>query len=74
MYFLSLCVPPIPGINPRLISGWPNLASEEAIIKSVNKQSSNPPPKACPSTNEIIGSLIFSILSKLLNNPFNLAD
>ena len=50
-----------------MISGKPNFASELAIIKSLERASSKPPPKAYPSTNEIIGISIFcksSILEK----------
>ncbi len=31
---VSLCVPPAPGITPRLISGWPKLAVGEARMMS----------------------------------------
>lgn len=38
------CVPPAPGMTPRLISGWPNLAVGEARMMSVERASSQPPP------------------------------
>ena len=44
--FGSLCVPPIPAITPRLISGCPNLAESEANIISHIIANSHPPPKA----------------------------
>lgn len=37
-------VPPAPGMTPRLISGWPNLAVGEARMISVESASSQPPP------------------------------
>ena len=42
----SRCVPPKPGMIPRLISGWPKLADSAAIRKSHAIDSSQPPPKA----------------------------
>ena len=32
------CVPPAPGITPRLISGWPNFAHSDAIMMSMSSQ------------------------------------
>jgi len=34
MVFVKRCVPPMPGMVPKLISGKPNLASVDANIKS----------------------------------------
>ncbi len=42
----SLCVPPKPGIIPKLISGWPKDAVVDAKRRSQAKASSHPPPKA----------------------------
>ena len=39
-------VPPMPGATPRLISGWPNFAVSEAMMKSHIIASSQPPPRA----------------------------
>jgi hypothetical protein len=39
-------VPPEPGMTPRLISGWPNLAPSPARMKSHIMASSQPPPSA----------------------------
>ena len=44
------CVPPAPGMTPRLISGWPNLADSEATIRSHAIASSHPPPRQKPET------------------------
>jgi hypothetical protein len=43
---VSRCEPPMPGATPRLISGWPNLAVSEAMMKSHSMASSHPPPSA----------------------------
>ena len=43
---VNLCVPPNPAEIPRLISGWPNLAVSEQIMKSHIIASSHPPPNA----------------------------
>ncbi len=40
------CVPPPPGMIPRLISGKPNTALSAAILKSHQRATSHPPPKA----------------------------
>jgi len=40
------CVPPAPGIMPRLTSGWPNLALLPATRMSQHSASSHPPPRA----------------------------
>ena len=42
----SRCVPPMPGITPSLISGWPNCALSAAITMSHIMESSQPPPSA----------------------------
>jgi hypothetical protein len=39
-------VPPAPGMTPRLISGWPNLAVSLAMMKSHIMAISQPPPSA----------------------------
>ena len=39
------CVPPAPGMVPRLISGWPNLALSAARMRSHIMASSQPPPE-----------------------------
>ena len=49
------CVPPMPGMTPSLISGWPNLALSAAMMKSHIMASSQPPPSAKPATAAIIG-------------------
>ena len=51
----SRCVPPAPGMTPRLISGWPNLALSAAMMKSHIMASSHPPPSAKPATAATIG-------------------
>ncbi len=43
---VSRWVPPAPGMTPRLISGWPNLALSAAMMKSHIIASSQPPPSA----------------------------
>ncbi len=40
------CEPPIPGITPSLISGWPNLAVSAASRTSQSMANSQPPPSA----------------------------
>jgi hypothetical protein len=40
------CVPPMPGIVPIVISGWPNFALSAAMIVSQDIASSHPPPSA----------------------------
>src|SRR5579871_1717123 len=52
---VSRCVPPIPGMMPSLISGWPNLALSAAMIRSHCRASSQPPPSAKPATAAITG-------------------
>mmetsp|Transcript_30111 Transcript_30111/g.61421 ORF Transcript_30111/g.61421 Transcript_30111/m.61421 type:complete len:251 (-) Transcript_30111:175-927(-) len=42
----SLCVPPAPGITPRLISGCPNFAPSPASTTSHIMANSHPPPSA----------------------------
>ena len=43
---VSRWVPPMPGMTPRLISGWPNFAVSAAMMKSHSMASSQPPPRA----------------------------
>ena len=38
--------PPMPGMTPRLISGWPNFAPSPATSTSAIMASSQPPPRA----------------------------
>ncbi|MOA29600.1 hypothetical protein D3C78_1506250 [compost metagenome] len=52
---VSRCEPPMPGMTPRVISGWPNFAVSEAMIKSHIIASSQPPPSAKPETAAITG-------------------
>ena len=52
---VSRCVPPIPGMTPSLISGWPNLALSAAMMRSHCIASSQPPPSAKPATAATIG-------------------
>ena len=42
----SRCVPPAPGMTPRLISGWPKRALSAAITMSHIIATSLPPPSA----------------------------
>ena len=46
--FTSRSVPPKPGIRPRLISGCPSRARDDAIRRSQASASSRPPPRATP--------------------------
>ncbi|CAM5718970.1 hypothetical protein SALBM311S_05515 [Streptomyces alboniger] len=48
-------VPPMPGITPSLISGWPKTADSPAITRSHIIASSQPPPRAGPLTAAIFG-------------------
>lgn len=66
--FVNLCVPPIPGINPKLTSGNPKYAFSDAITISHNNASSNPPPSAFPLTAAIIGFLHY------LNAAYNIEN
>src|ERR1039457_1461800 len=50
---VSRWVPPIPGMTPSLISGWPNLALSAAMMTSHCMASSQPPPSAKPATASI---------------------
>ena len=59
---VNLCVPPKPAETPRFISGCPNFAVSEQIIKSHIIANSHPPPRAYPDTAAIIGFLIARIL------------
>ena len=52
---VSRCVPPMPGMTPSLISGWPNLALSAAMTMSHCMASSQPPPSAKPATAATIG-------------------
>ena len=45
---VSRCDPPMPGVTPSLISGWPNLAVSAAMMKSAIIATSQPPPSAKP--------------------------
>ena len=49
------CVPPNPGITPRLISGCPNLAVSAATMRSQASASSMPPPSTKPFTAAMTG-------------------
>ena len=48
-------MPPAPGMIPRLISGWPKVASSPATSMSQAMASSAPPPRAKPRTAAIVG-------------------
>ena len=52
---VSRCVPPMPGMTPSLISGWPNFALSAAMMRSHIIASSQPPPSAKPATAAITG-------------------
>lgn len=52
---INRCVPPPPGMTPSLTSGTPNLADSPATTMSQASASSQPPPKATPSTAAITG-------------------
>ena len=52
---VSRCDPPMPGVTPSLISGWPNLAVSAAMMKSAIIATSQPPPSAKPATAAIHG-------------------
>ena len=52
---VSRCDPPMPGVTPNLISGWPNLAVSAAMMKSAIIATSHPPPNAKPATAAIHG-------------------
>ncbi len=52
---VSRWVPPAPGMTPSLISGWPNFAVCDAMMKSHIMASSQPPPSAKPETAATIG-------------------
>jgi len=43
---VSRWVPPMPGMTPSLISGWPNRALSAAMMSSHCIASSQPPPSA----------------------------
>jgi hypothetical protein len=57
----SRCVPPKPGMIPRLISGWPNVADSAASLKSQAMDSSHPPPNAMLLTAAMVVVLDCSI-------------
>ena len=59
------CVPPMPGMTPSLISGWPNFALSAAMIMSHIIASSQPPPRANPATAAITGLRIRATRSQL---------
>ena len=59
------CVPPIPGMTPSLISGWPNFALSAAMMKSHCIASSQPPPSAKPATAAITGLRMRATRSQL---------
>ena len=65
---VNLCVPPNPGINPKLISGNINYAFYVATIISQSKANSKPPPKAFPLTAAMIGFLTSIMLFSLCND------
>ena len=44
--WVSRCEPPMPGVTPSLISGWPNFALSAAMMKSAIIATSQPPPSA----------------------------
>src|SRR5712691_2782459 len=50
------CVPPKPGMSPRLISGCPRRARSAATSRSQASASSRPPPSATPLRAPITGS------------------
>jgi hypothetical protein len=52
---VSRCEPPMPGITPSLISGWPNFAVSAASRMSHAMASSQPPPSAYPATAATTG-------------------
>ena len=43
---VSRCVPPMPGMVPSVISGWPNFAVSLQMMMSHIIASSQPPPSA----------------------------
>ena len=55
------CVPPAPGIIPRVTSGNPSTVPSNAIRASHPKANSNPPPKAAPCKAHTTGFEQFSI-------------
>ena len=60
----SRCVPPYPGMMPRLISGWPSRAVSAAMRSVQAIASSQPPPSAKPLMAAMTGLPMFSIRSK----------
>ena len=56
-------LPPRPGMMPRVISGWPNLAVSAAMMKSQASASSQPPPRAWPATAAMMGFLMRAMRS-----------
>src|SRR5258706_6553048 len=57
------CVPPPPGSNPSLTSGWPNLAVGVASLRVQAIAVSQPPPRAKPLMAATTGLPRFSIRS-----------
>ena len=53
----------MPGATPSLISGWPNFAFSDAMMKSAIIASSHPPPSAKPLTAAIHGLRVFLTIS-----------
>ncbi len=51
----KVCVPPAPGMRAQYVSGKPSKAPLVAILMSVFKASSKPPPRAGPSIMEMTG-------------------
>ena len=58
-------MPPMPGMMPSLISGWPNFAVSAAMMKSHCIASSQPPPSAKPATAAITGLRAFAVASQV---------
>ena len=58
-------VPPMPGMMPSLISGWPNFALSAAMMRSHCIASSQPPPSAKPATAATTGLRAFAAACQL---------
>ena len=63
----NLYVPPIPGVNPKDISGNPIFAFSAAKTVSIDKTNSRPPPNATPFTPQII--CFFTLINASANSP-----